>query len=68
MILSCKAADRPMPESGGACVVDRRSHAVFMKFSMTSGARNRFVRDGLPLHSWSAARETQGASGPSRFV
>jgi hypothetical protein len=63
MILAGKAADRLVPESGGACVVDGRSHAVLMKFSMTSGARNTFVRGGLPLHFWSPTRETQGASG-----
>ncbi|ORT87633.1 hypothetical protein B7G54_09075 [Burkholderia puraquae] len=62
MILSCKAADRPVPESGGACVVDCRSHAVLMGLSVTSAAWNAFVRGGLPLHSWSSARETQGAS------
>ncbi|MDP9546970.1 UNVERIFIED_ORG: hypothetical protein J2811_005072 [Burkholderia cepacia] len=43
-----------------------RSHAVFMSFSITSDAWNPFVRGCLPLHSWSFARETQGACRASR--
>ncbi|CAB3970108.1 hypothetical protein BCO9919_04144 [Burkholderia cenocepacia] len=62
MIRSSTAADRPVPECRGAYLVDCRSHAVFMGFSVTSGARNTFVRDGLPLHFWSPARETQGTN------
>lgn len=65
MIRSCTAAYRPVPECNDAYVVDCRSHAVFMGFSVTSGVRNTFVRDCLPLHSWSPVRETQGTNSLS---